>query len=222
MGRLKGLLAIISLCLVMAFGASFCQAAENGAMTNAEFADVLFRALQLNAPEGFNEMSDAQAYEAQANMLAERGIGLFKTVKPSDLVTRGNLCSVLSSSIERVPEDMGVEMVETRGTTSSLFNNTLFGYKGQRSVDEMSKTVLGLGCPAGNDSDVMEFSAVIEALNVPALSLAVAEAYTAPGETPGGRRGIGPQPGIGFQVPAQNPIPEDLQDTVFASPTTAP
>jgi len=69
--------------------------------------------------------------------------------------------------------------------------------------------------------DVLEFAKVLEALNVPALSNAVAEAYSAPGQDTTGTRGV-QQAGIGNLVPAQNPIPEDLKDlnTTTASPIT--
>ena len=117
---------------------------------------------------------------------------------------------------------MGVDMVPTRGSVGSVFNNALLGYTGGESVEEMSGSVDSLGCPAGPEDEVLEFSQVVEALNVPALSNAVAEAYSTPGQTPTGNRRpllVGPQAGIGYQVPAQNPIPEDLKDVVapFAS-----
>ncbi len=220
MRKIKVLSIILSVSLIMLFAVP-SQAQDSKAMTNAEFADILFRILELDAPEGFDELSDTEAYEVQANILAERGVTLFQNIGANDLVTQGNLCDVLSSSLQRVPDN--VTMVPTRGATSNLFNDTLFGYRGQRSIEEMSATVSGLGaCPAQDPDQVMEFSKVIEALNTPALSAAVAEAYTPPGENPGGRRGTGPQGGIGYQVPAQNPIPEDLRDASvgFASPVS--
>jgi len=218
MNKIRVLSVVLCVCIMVVFGMSLVNAEEPKTMTNAQLSDILIRILEVGTPEGSENLTENELFKAQAKLLADMGITVFIKANPNDLVTRGMLCGILDKALQQVPEDMGVGMVPTRGSVSSLFNDSLFGYSGEKSVNEMSGSINNLSCSIGSENDVLEFAKVLEALNVPALSNAVAEAYSAPGQDTRGTRGV-QQAGIGNLVPAQNPIPEDLKDlsTTFAS-----
>ena len=178
MKRLNVWIAALLAGILVFSGASLCRA-QKDAMTNAQFADILVGVLGLEMPADAAALSDAGLFEVQANMLAESGIVLFIDARANALVTRGVVGDVLYGALI--------------GPSNA---------SAQDKVDYLAK--LGY-ISAGRVNGVMSSADIIAALNVPALSSAIAEAYSPPGGAGVGFAG----PGRGFIPPAvANPAPE--------------
>lgn len=136
-------------------GSSLGWAAQDEPMTNAQLADIVANILGIEMPANADTLSDAEFFEVQANMLAERGLTLFVDASADGLVTRGAIADVLYGAL------VGPSTVTT-----------------EEKIDYLA----GLNYISSGDADeVMGSDEIILALNVPALSTAVAEAYSASG-----------------------------------------
>ena len=186
------ILNVLLLTGIMVFsGALLCPAQED-TMTNAQFANILVDVLGLEMPADADALSDAELFEVQANMLAEAGITLFVDANPDTQTTRGAVANVLYGAL------IGPSDATTEDKIDHLAS---LGY-------------LGTGAADG----VMNSAEVIAALNVPALSTAVAEAYSPAGTGIGTGRGRGRGIGMGLERgrgigivppgPPANPPPE--------------
>lgn len=143
---------------------------ESKAMTNEQFAAMLVGVLGLEMPADADKLSDSEFFEVLANMLAERGITLFRDANPSMQVTRGNAASVLYDAL--------------RGPNNA-------------TIAEKIAYLAGLGyLRMGAANNVISSRELTDALNIPALSKAVAEAYSPPetGETGPGAPPAAPPP----------------------------
>ena len=74
-------------------------------LTNCQFMNMLSRLLDVNFPEGFDEMISEEQFEIEANLLAELGISDFIGTSCGDIVTKGFAAEVLSKVID-VPDDL--------------------------------------------------------------------------------------------------------------------
>jgi hypothetical protein len=125
-------------------------------MNKAEFANILVNTLGLEMPIGSDALSDAEFYEVQANMLAERGIALFVDADAQSNVTRCNLANVLYDAL------IGPN------------NDTM-----EKKFEHLAS--LGYLTPSPEyKCDVMNSSDILAALNIPELSGKMAEAYSPP------------------------------------------
>ena len=142
--------------LVLA-GSSLEGAAQDEPMTNAQLANIVINILGIEMPANADTLSDAEFFEVQANMLAERGLTLFVDASADGLVTRGAIANVLYGAL------VGPSTVTTEGKIDYLANLNYIS--------------------PGDADEVMGSGEIISALNVPVLSAAVAEAYSVPGAT---------------------------------------
>ena len=139
---------------ILVFSGSFlCQAADKP-MSNAQFASILVDILGIEMPADADSLSDAELFEIQANMLAERGITLFADAKPDAFVAMSGLANVLYDAL------IGPNNTSIEGKIDYLIKS---GYIKQ-----------------GKGSDLMLPNEVITTLNIPELSKAVAEGYSSP------------------------------------------
>ena len=137
--------------LVLAWS-SLGWAAQDEPMTNAQLADIVANILGIEMPASLDTLSDAELFEIQANMLAERGLTLFVDASTDGLVTRGTIADLLYGAL------VGPSTVTT-----------------EEKIDYLA----GLNYISSGDADeVMGSGEVISALNIPVLSAAVAEAYS--------------------------------------------
>ncbi len=159
-----------------------CQAAQAQPMSNAQFADIIANVLGLEMPAGADELSDAELFEVQANALAERGITLFVDANPDELVTRSDLANVLYDAL--------------KGPNTA-------------TVEEKINYLVGLGYMSVGAAQVpdeeISSNEIIEALNIPELTRAIAQAYSRP---PRGviRAGIAPAPAFPESESFASPI----------------
>ena len=158
------ILKITILCLVIGLFVTVQPTnsiAKSIGATNAQFADILIEVLGITMPEGTDLLSDTEYYEVQANLLSERGITLFLDRDPNSEVTKGDLSDVLYAA--------------------------LLGETGDVPQQEMLDELEAMGyLPGGDISDIIMLEDIIAALNLPALSQAVIEAYSPVGEEFGG------------------------------------
>lgn len=133
-----------------------CQAADKP-MSNAQFASILADVVGLEMPENAEALSDAELFEIQANMLAERGITLFVDAKPDTFVNRCDLANVLYDALIG-PNDASIE--------EKVKYLVDLEYIGASSKPEL--------CTQMNSGEI------ITALNIPELAKAVAEGYSPP------------------------------------------
>jgi len=150
-----GIAALLTGVLVLA-GSFLCEAAQGEPMSKADFANTLVEILGLEMPAGWNELSDAELFEVQSGMLAERGITLFVDAKPNSKVTSCNLADVLYDALVG-PNDASVE--EKFDYLADL------GY---------------LTASPGYRCEIMSASDILATLNIPALTTVIAEAYSRP------------------------------------------
>ena len=145
-------------------------------MSYLEFADILVGIMKIEMPAGTQGLSEKEVFEVQANMLAERGITLFVDAEPDELVTCAMVANVLYGA--------------------------LIG-PSTESVEEKIEYLVGLGyIDSCAPSDILSASEIIDALNLPALSSAIAEGYSLPG------RGMGRTEFLGIDPAPSNPAPE--------------
>ncbi len=162
-------------------------------MSYLEFENILVDILMLERPAGADRLSETELFEVQAYMLAERGISLFVEAKPDALVT----CSMLAN----------------------VLYDALIG-PSTESVEEKIEYLVGLGyidfcVPSG----ILCASKIIDALNVSALSSAIAEGYSRPRGIARGRAGV---EFLGIDPAPSNPAPETIIPKGRAPATAAP
>ena len=170
--RIANKVGVFSAILMMLIFASHSQA-QPETMTNMELVNLLSGVAGLQMPEGTENLSDAEVFEIQVNMLAERGITLFVDTKADDTVTYGLMANLVYDAL------VGPNNAATEAKLNYLSGA---GY-----------------LPSGGINDPMAYAEIAAALNIPELTVAVAEAYSAPF---GGRARTGV-----LSAPA-NPAPE--------------
>lgn len=163
MKTLKVGIGMLLVGIMIFSGLSIAQAAQqDDTMTNAELVNILVGILGIEMPANANNLSDKALFEVQANMLAERGIAQFVGAQPDAVVSRGLIANLLYDAL------MGSNNATTEQKISYL---------------------VGLGyMTEGGADDVISRSEIITALNTPALTKAVTEAYSPPaggGNVPG-------------------------------------
>jgi len=147
------LAVMVSAILVLA-GTPWALAVETKTMATAELAGLLFDIAGLKMPEGTEVLSDAEIFEIQVNMLAERGITQLVNIEPDAIVTYGLIANFVYDAL------IGANDVTT---------------------DAKIKYLAGAGyIHAGGADDPMVYSEIVAALNIPELTKAVAEAYSLP------------------------------------------
>ena len=151
MKRFSVILVLSAALLALSFAQS--QAAPGSkTMTNAQLVSVLFGMAGLEMPESAKSLSDAEIFEVQVNMLAERGITLFVDAKADGIVTYGLIANLVYDALVG-PNDA--------------------------TVEAKINYLAGAGyLPSGRAGDAMAYSEIIAALNIPELTQAVAEAYS--------------------------------------------
>lgn len=136
---------------------SFAQAQavpEAKTMTNAQLVGLLLGIAGIEMQEGTENLSDAEVFEVQVNMLAERGITLFVDANADGIVTYGLIANLAYDAL----------VGPNNATTEAKINY-----------------LAGAGyLPSGKASGAMPYSEIIAALNIPELTEAVAEAYSSP------------------------------------------
>ena len=208
--------SIITLFLagILALGGYFYCFAEDAVstdgckiMTNAEFADVLVKVLGVNLPQDTDKLSDAEFFEVQANMLAERGITMFVGVEPKASVIKATVWEILNKALDEFASLRVPEGTAARGSVPSIFSNSIVGYS-ETSIEDQLAYLKSLGFGEGLEGNACSED-VLAALNNPNLSQVVAEGYSSPNDR--GRVG----------VEAQNPIPEDLPGLLAEGPVSS-
>lgn len=206
---------IITLFLagILALGGYFYCFAEDTAstdgckiMTNAEFADVLIKVLGINLPQDADKLSDAEFFEVQTNMLAERGIAMLVGAEPNASVVKATVWEILNKALDEFASSRVPEGTATRGSVPSVFNNSIVGYS-ETSIEGQIAYLKSLGFDLTSEGNAC-FEDVLAALNDPNLSQIVVEGYSLPNDR--GRVG----------VEAQNPIPEDLPGLLAEGPVS--
>ncbi|MEA3328157.1 MAG: hypothetical protein U9Q08_00225 [Candidatus Omnitrophota bacterium] len=141
---------------ILAFSGLFlCQTAKAASMDNSQFAAILVSILGFSMPADTDALSDAELFEIQSNMLAEAGVSSFADAEPGVSVTRGELANVLYDAL------IGPNNATVEDKIRHLANSDYLG--------------------GGETGDIMNSADVISALNIPALSTAIAEGYSLPG-----------------------------------------
>jgi len=172
-------------------------------MTVAQFAGIMVDLLDLERPSGSETLPEAELFEVETNMLAERGISTFLELKPEELVTCSIFVNVLYDALLGPNEDTTEEKV---------------AYLSDRGY--MDRCVPG---------EILLARTIITVLNIPALTKAIAEAYGAPGGA--GFKGISLAPSnpapesivpTGPVFSAPPPPPAGPGPTPTATPPTTP
>lgn len=219
MRKIQVLIALLVVGILISSGLSIAQADNEQAgsnkvdcvpMSNTEFANAIIMALGIEMPEGSENLSEAELFEVQANILAERGIDLFTTSDASAVVTKADFCKVLQALNEQVTQATNTS--PGRSSVTNPFYDPISGYA-EAPPEELESYLEQFGCttiPEGQETVCA--NEIITALSNPAYSETVAEAYSNP-------RGIGRS---ALFVPAQNPIPEDDVTLAEASASTSP
>jgi hypothetical protein len=212
----KILFALLVAGILIGFGLPIAQAAEGQAssnkidcvpMSNTEFANAVVMAMGIEMPEGSGNLPKAELFEVQSNILAERGIDLFANADANKTVTKADLCKVLQALNNQV--DQATNTSPGRSSVTNPFYDPISGYA-KTPPEELAAYLEQFGCttiPEGQETVCA--NEIISALNNPAYSKTIAEAYSDP-------KGIGRPPLI---VPPQNPTPED--DVTLSEETPA-
>ena len=153
MKQLKVWSVMLLMAILVFSGSSLCLA-QAETMTNTQFAGMLVDVLGLEMPADADTFSEAEIFEIWANMLAEKDIVLFADAQPNVLVTRGGIAEVLYDAL------IGLSDVTIEDKIDYLAD---LGY-----------------ISTGGADDIMSFIDITAALNIPALSKALAEAYSSP------------------------------------------
>lgn len=149
------------------------EAAKDGSMNREELASILTDMLGIEMPTGSDELSDADFYKVQADILAERGITLFANGESNWKVNKCDLANVIYDAL----------MGPNNATIQEKFD--YLDGEGYMTSNSDYKCV------------VMTSEEVLAILNIPELSQAIAEAYSAPAIFGGGTgepSGIAPAP----------------------------
>ena len=197
MRKVQILIALLVVGILVSSGLSIAQAEDCVPMSNAEFANAIIMALGIEMPEGSENLSDAELFEVQTNMLTERGIDLLTDSDANAMVTKADFCKVLQALNEQVTQATNTS--PGRSSVTNPFYDPISGYA-EAPPEELENYLEQFGCttiPEGQETVCA--NEIITALSNPAYSDAVAEAYSSP-------EGIGRE---ALFVPPQNPIPED-------------
>ena len=170
MKKFSVVLVLSAALLALSFAQS--QAAPD-TMTNAQLVGLLLGMAGIEMPEGTESLSDAEVFEIQVNMLAERGITLFVDASSDGIVTYGLI--------------------------ANLVYNALVGPNSAATEVKISYLATAGYLPSGKAGDAMPYSEIIAALNIPELTEAIAEAYSAP---------FGGRSRTGVLAAPANPAPE--------------
>ncbi|HOX54774.1 MAG: hypothetical protein PHI86_04835 [Candidatus Omnitrophica bacterium] len=170
-------IAVLLASILVFVGSSLCQAAD---MTKGELASILVNKLGITMPNNTDNLSDSEIYAIQSKLLAERGITLFSKAGSNWKVFSCDLANVLYDAL------VGPNQVSIQAKFDYLTD------KGYMAANPDYK------CEIMNADDVLSI------LNIPELSSAIAQAYSAPnvfgttgagpGEVAGGGAGIPPAP----------------------------
>jgi len=210
MKSFKSVVAIAAVGVFLLMGA-FSHAEETQQtctiMTTADLADALIKALGITMPEGTEGLSGKELFEAQANILAAKGIDIFDGASPDAQVTKGEVWDLFNKALVMFAQTRVPEGTAARGATAALFNDSLIGYGVTTIEDEIAYLEsLGFGDPAKKDETACSED-VLAALNFPGLNEAIAEGYSPP-------RGV-----HRIGIPPQNPIPEEPAGPIPPAPT---
>ena len=93
-------LVILFLGTTVCFYLPMLQAAENTVITNADLANVFFDLLELKIQENTDNLSKAELFKIQANILAQRGVSQFMYTKTDEILTRREVANLLYNTIE--------------------------------------------------------------------------------------------------------------------------
>ncbi len=154
-----GVVLVLSAALLALSFVQSQAAPEANTMTNAQLVGLLLGMTGIEMPEGTESLSDAEVFEVQVNMLAERGIMLFENAKADDIVPYGLI--------------------------ANLIYDALIGTNDATTEEKINYLVDAGYLPSGGADGPMDYSKIIATLNIPELTEAVAEAYSFPF---GGRR----------------------------------
>ena len=168
-----GVVLVLSAALLALSFVQSQAAPEANTMTNAQLVGLLLGMTGIEMPEGTESLSDAEVFEIQVNMLAERGITLFVDAKADGVVTYGLIANLVYDAL------VGPNNATTKAKIDYLAGA---GY-----------------LPSGRAGDAMPYSEIIAALNIPELTEAIAEAYSAP---------FGGRARTGVLAAPANPAPE--------------
>jgi len=190
-----GLVVVLAAILVCA-SSLLCQAEE---MTKGALASILVNRLGIELPAGAENLSDADFYGVEAKLLAERGIALFEKAKSNWRVFSCDLANVLYDA--------------------------LVG-KNEASIFDKFEYLAGRGYMASSTDykcEIMDSEDVLSILNIPELSSAIAQAYSAPNVF-AGATGAGAGVGGGTEIPPapENPNPEGFFNAPPPEPPASP
>ena len=88
-------IAILAISFVFLAGTLTGYAAPTSVTTNGDFADILIKIMEIKLPEGQEGLTEDEAFEVKANVLAENGVPMFVGKKPWDVVTYGDVAEIL-------------------------------------------------------------------------------------------------------------------------------
>ena len=160
--------------------------ADESALTNVEFAELLVSTMGIELPEGTEDLSDAEYFDVIANILASRGIENFVGADPQNTITFGEMVNILYVMVG------GTEELDSAGKIAYLVE---------------SGVVVDYGSPDATISLVQ----AQDILNNPAFADLVVEAYRPPaGVGPSGTVGaIAATP----EEPEGDAVPGVVQET---------
>jgi hypothetical protein len=127
-------------------------APEVKTMSNAQLVTLLFGVAGLEMPKGAEILSDAEIFEVQANMMAEKGVTLFVGARANAAVTYG--------------------------LVANLVYDALIGHNNATAEVKINYLANAGYLPSGGVNDAMAYGEIIAALTLPELTKAVAEAYS--------------------------------------------
>jgi hypothetical protein len=157
---MKKITTIIMIALlVSAMAAGISYSANGVKLTTAQFVDIIVRVMGLEIPEEVRELPPNEHFEALANILATKGIGVFINTTPDDTITNEELVEVL--------------YIMVGGKDAGLDNSEKLNYL----VDNGYVPSLDLNADATVDD-------VTRIFENPALTGPIAEAYREPAGEP--------------------------------------
>ena len=171
MRGIRKVVTIIAVVGVFLFAGRVDSFAQEEVMAKAKFVDLLVRVIGITEelPDNIDELSDAEFYEVQVNLLAAKGIDIFVDTVGEELLTRGELADILYRAILAEPLDA--------------------------SIAEKISHLANMGfIEMGEADEFISENEVITALNIPELAKAIAEAYSPPGEESGQVPEVGSAP----------------------------
>jgi len=184
-------------------------AGEDKTMTYGEFSNLLVKVLGIEMPADTEGLAADEIFEIQANMLAARGIIFFVGAAPEDLVTRGLIAEIIYAALVSA-STTGTDYLDKylpasdRPSTLSPINPAA------ATMEEKIKYLVGLDYMGpGNADEILYSDEIINILNIPGLSAAVAEGYSS---------SRGPRGGPPLPPPQkQTPVGEFQKGTLLLS-----